>query len=138
MIRKKHIENIVMPRRDCPHAWEKWYVVCLVRVSDLDTTIKATRELKSALGIDVVYWKSEECYVRSRFRLRRRFLNKLCLPRIWNRGWNLLECTKIGECMIGRGRFLVMRQWSIVHVLMELVDVGFVMEKTFQPMLSNR
>jgi hypothetical protein len=54
-IMKKHFENILMPRGSCPQAlttWEKQYANCLVPVGRLDTIVEATRELKSALGVD--------------------------------------------------------------------------------------
>jgi hypothetical protein len=44
-----------MPRRDRSQAlttWEKRYVVRLVKIGGLDLAIEATRELKSASGID--------------------------------------------------------------------------------------
>jgi hypothetical protein len=55
-IRKKHFENIVMLRGCRPQAlitWEKKYAVRLVIVDGLDSTLEATREPKSATGIDV-------------------------------------------------------------------------------------
>jgi hypothetical protein len=55
-IGKNYFENIVMPRGGRPQAiiiWKKRYAMTLVIVGGLDSAIEATRELKSALGIDV-------------------------------------------------------------------------------------
>jgi hypothetical protein len=55
-IRKKHFENIIMPRGGRPQiliTWKKRYAVKLVTVGGWDSTVKTTRELKSALAIDV-------------------------------------------------------------------------------------
>jgi hypothetical protein len=57
-IKKKHFENIIMPRRGRPQVliiWEKRYAVRLVLVGGLDSAVEATRELKSALGIEVCF-----------------------------------------------------------------------------------
>jgi hypothetical protein len=122
-IRKKHFENIVMLRGCRPQAlitWEKKYAVRLVIVDGLDSTLEATREPKSATGIDV-------CIETVRNALKEAYLGL---------AENLLKCTKIG--LYGRRWFLVMRQKSTVYALMELVGVGFVIKKTFQHMPSNR
>jgi hypothetical protein len=55
-IRKKHFENIVMPREGRPRAlttWEKRYAMRLVTVCGLDLAVGATRELKNTLEINV-------------------------------------------------------------------------------------
>ena len=55
-IRKKHFENIVMPRGSRPQALttlKKRYVVRLVTIGGLDLVVNATRELKSVSRVDV-------------------------------------------------------------------------------------
>ena len=50
-IRKKHFENIVMLKGGKPQAlttWKKKYAIRLVTLGRLDSTVKITRELKSA------------------------------------------------------------------------------------------
>jgi hypothetical protein len=55
-IRKKHFENIIMPRRGCPQAlttWKKQYATCLNRVGGSNIVVDAIRELNSASRINV-------------------------------------------------------------------------------------
>ena len=55
-IRKKHFENIVMPREGRPQAqttWEKRYAMTLVTICGLDLAVGAIRELKNTLKVSV-------------------------------------------------------------------------------------
>ena len=49
-IRKKHFENIIMPRKG---QWKKQYATHLVIVGGLDIALEATSKLKNTLGCDV-------------------------------------------------------------------------------------
>jgi transposase len=55
-VKKKHFENIVIPRIGKSRAlitWEKRFALRLVTAGGLNLAIEAIRELKSAIGVDV-------------------------------------------------------------------------------------
>jgi hypothetical protein len=140
-IRKKYFENIVMARRGRPEVliiWEKRYVVRLVTIGGLILAIEAIRELKNASGFDL-------CVEIVRYALRKAGLEsteKVSKPTLSTKNVKKrLEFAKMyKDWTIYDWKRVVFSDEIIINCLclMELVGVGFVIERTFQCMLSNR
>jgi hypothetical protein len=101
----------------------------LATICGLNTTIEATRELKSVWGVDVCIETMRNALVEVGLWSIENISKPACLLKMQKKGWNLLKCTRIGQWVIGMDEFLVMRLGSIFYILMELVGVGFVIIK---------
>jgi hypothetical protein len=131
-IRKKHFENIIMPRGGRPQiliTWKKRYAVKLVTVGGWDSTVKTTRELKSALAIDV-------CVETVRNLLREAVLGsveKVSKPALFAK--NVKEKLEFAK---------MHKDWTVCDwkgvVFSDETKIfdGFVIKRTFQPVVSKK